>query len=337
MKNTSYKFYIIQFILFALVIIAGNTNAQTKTGVQKLSIANVHFQQKGDSVLIFYDILGSTPEQKFGIRVHCSTNGGQTYSEPLKSVTGDVGENISGGAGKKIVWDALKDVEKLQGKNIKFDVRAKVKNPEKKASDVKIENGAFTDPRDSITYKTVKIGSQEWLAENLISTRFLDGTPIQFVTNNDDWIILTTAACCVYKNYESNVAIYGRLYNWYAVTDTRGLCPSGWHVPGDEEWTVLINYLGGETIAGGKLKSPDGWYSSNGETGNSCNFSAMPGGARLPSGIFSNAGDYGYFWSVTEFDALKAWERYLNYKNASIGRFSNNKRYGFSVRCIRNQ
>ncbi|MBI4645328.1 MAG: hypothetical protein HY738_01740, partial [Bacteroidia bacterium] len=103
---------------------------QLKSNPQKLSISNVHSQQQGDSVLIYYDILGTTPEQKFDIRVHCSTDGGKIYGEALKSVSGDVGENITGGAGKIIIWDALKDVQKIEGKNIKFDVRAKVKKYE---------------------------------------------------------------------------------------------------------------------------------------------------------------------------------------------------------------
>jgi uncharacterized protein (TIGR02145 family) len=197
--------------------------------------------------------------------------------------------------------------------------------------------GTSTITYNGVTYNTVQIGSQCWLKENLKTTHYNDGTSIPNVTDNAIWETTTSGAYCCYDNNPSNCNTYGALYNWYAV-NTDKLCPNGWHVPSDAEWTTLVNYLGGASVAGGALKEAgtSHWSSPNTSATNSSGFSALPGGVRgISGGSFSRLGNYGYWWSSTELDGSYAWYRYLYYNNASVGRDRNHKSYGFSVRCLR--
>lgn len=189
---------------------------------------------------------------------------------------------------------------------------------------------------DGNVYKTVTIGKQVWMAENLKTTHYRDGSAIPDVTDKDAWGNLTTGAYCNYDNSAGNANTYGRLYNWYAVNDSRKLCPSGWHVPTDAEWTTLTDYLGGESVAGDKLKSTIGWNSPNtGET-NSSGFTALPGGYRNFNGTFYYIGYYGYWWSSTEYRTDNAWRRYMIFGYSNVNRDNYYKSLSLSVRCVRN-
>ena len=195
------------------------------------------------------------------------------------------------------------------------------------------------------TYKTIKIGTQTWMAENLRTTKYRNGTPIKNITDDDEWGNDKTGAWCYYENDESNNKLYGKLYNWYAVTNNNQICPKGWHVPTDEEWTTLINYLdpeadGGDkddNIAGGKMKSTGTqcWISPNEGATNSSGFSALPGGYREDGGIFGYIRFLGIWSSSTKYDTSYSWYRHLFYENGLVGRFSDAKTPGFSVRCLR--
>lgn len=209
------------------------------------------------------------------------------------------------------------------------------------------ETGTVTDI-DGNTYVTVKIGDQWWIAENLKVTHYRNGNDIPNVTGNSDWENLTTGAYCNYDNNESNVETYGRLYNWYAVDDSRNIAPAGWHVPTDEEWKQLEMYLGMSqsdadnttwrgTYEGGKLKEAgtEYWWSPNASATNESGFSALPGGYRFLNGSCGYMGEYAYFWSSTEGDNSHAWIRVLGYHRSQVSRSSNYKRFGFSVRCVR--
>jgi len=188
---------------------------------------------------------------------------------------------------------------------------------------------------DGNTYKTIKIGTQTWMVENLRTTKYNDGTAIPNVTDNDQWANLTTGAYCWYDNNTENKNKYGALYNWYAV-DTKKLAPEGWHVPTDAEWTTLINYLGGESTAGGKMKATTGWNSPNTGASNSSGFSAFPSGYRYASnGTFYYAGSGGDWWSRAADGSSDAWYRYLDYDSAEAGRYNGNRRNGFAVRCLK--
>ena len=190
---------------------------------------------------------------------------------------------------------------------------------------------------DGYTYSVVEIGDQCWFAENLRSTLYADGTPILEVTDNQAWTELSSGRRCDYNNDGSNVPTYGRLYNWYAVDDSRGLCPSGWHVPTDGEWTELKDYISSEGFSGMEgtiLKSTSGWY-DDGNGADYFGFSALPGGSRSSyDGFFSNAGNFGYWWSSSPYGGF-AWFRILHSLSPDLSRSLDYPRFGFSVRCLR--
>ena len=183
----------------------------------------------------------------------------------------------------------------------------------------------------------VKIGKQEWMARNLNVSTFRNGDTIPEVKMGKDWEIAGNEgrpAWCYYKNDLENGQKYGKLYNWYAVNDPRGIAPIGWHVPTDEEWTRLTDELGGEDIAGTLLKSQKGWK-KNGSGTNESGFNAHPAGGRYSDGTFSSLKEYTYWWSSTETDPDLAWYRYTGYEDALAPRYYYDKRTGFSIRCLK--
>ena len=186
---------------------------------------------------------------------------------------------------------------------------------------------------------SVRIGTQVWMTENLNVATYRDGTLIPQVTDPTAWAGLTTGAWCWYNNDPTNGAIYGKLYNWYAVADSIGLCPLGWHVPTDAEWTTLNNFLGGESIAGGKMKSTSSlwntsYYSNMGAT-NESGFTGHPGGSRYNGGAFWDLGILGYWWSASQYDAMNAWYEKLIINNNSSFKNKWAKSIACSVRCIK--
>lgn len=193
--------------------------------------------------------------------------------------------------------------------------------------------GTVTD-QDGNEYATIQIGTQVWIAENLRTTKYCNGDLIPNVTDYTEWQNLTTGAWSHYNNDSQYDTLYGKLYNWYAVNDTRNICPCEYHVPTDAEWTILTDYLGGETVAGGKMKSTGTqyWLSPNTDATNESGFSGLPGGFRNFDGAFSNVGNYGYWWSSTGNGTDGAWFRYLT---DDFGSFSGSKGLGLSVRCLR--
>ncbi len=189
------------------------------------------------------------------------------------------------------------------------------------------------------TYKTVKIGSQLWMAENLKTTMYNDGTPIPVVSDSSAWRKLKVPACCFYDNKMSNKNTYGVLYNWYTVK-TNKLCPNGWHVPDELEWNLLTGYLGQFNIAGGKLKEKGTghWKSPNTGATNEAGFTALPGGYRYGGGQFAGIGEIGHWWSSVETGTDIGWDFYLYFISEAMGdQMSVPKQYGASIRCIKNK
>jgi uncharacterized protein (TIGR02145 family) len=186
-------------------------------------------------------------------------------------------------------------------------------------------------------YPIVQIGSQTWMAENLKTSTFADGSVIPNVTSGDSWIQLSTPAWCNYDNSAANDVNYGKLYNWFTVADPRNVCPSGWHVPTDAEWTDLTDYLGGLNGAGEKMKTTTGWQGTNTGATNESRFSGLPGGGRLDNGggNFCCVGASGHWWSSSESSTTEAWDRLLNFGGGNVLRNDYSKEYGFSVRCIK--
>ena len=218
---------------------------------------------------------------------------------------------------------------------------------------LKLKESIKTADLDSITFKrpvaaipNVTIGTQVWTTKNLDVAAYRDGTPIPEVKDATAWTNLTTGAWCYYENSTANGTIYGKLYNWYAVagihdndpnTPNKVLAPTGWHVPSDTEWTTLTDFLGGESVAGEKMKATGTalWTSPNTGATNSSGFTGLPGGYRYYYGPFDDIGNYGIWWSSTEVDAATAWFRRLDYHGGYAFRNYFNKIGGFSVRCLR--
>ena len=204
---------------------------------------------------------------------------------------------------------------------------------------------------DGNIYKTVTIGNQIWMAENLRTTRYRNGDLIE--TTNPATKNISGESNpkyqWIFEDNHSDLPIYGRLYTWYAVTDSRNIAPNGWHVPTSEEWTILATYLGGDSLAGGKLKETGTthWKSPNKGATNESGFTALPGGCRPENGIFDGGGvyvgdkhHYGGWWCSSEKNEHAAWNRYLSYQDDALGSFDSTYRYddkkwGFSVRCIK--
>ncbi len=195
----------------------------------------------------------------------------------------------------------------------------------------------ITDPRDGQVYKTVQIGNQTWFAENL---RYSGS--ISQVSDSTQWVDIwwTSSgqpAWCYYNNNVTNGVSYGKLYNWYAVNSSN-VCPAGWHVPTDAEWTTLTDYLGGTSVAGGKMKATLGWYSPNTNATNESCFLGTPGGIRSnccsPTDYYG-LGNIGYWWSITQGSSTDAFARGLSYLDGNVVRDDYPKGYGFSVRCIK--
>ncbi len=181
--------------------------------------------------------------------------------------------------------------------------------------------------------QTVKIGKQIWMLQNLDADHYRNGDPIPEVEDDQEWEKLTTGAWCYFIT--KNGDTYGKLYNWYAVHDKRGLAPIGFHIPSDAEWTTLTNYLGGEKIAGGKLKETGlkHWKKPNVKATNSYGFTALPSGSRNNAGSYNETSSTS-FWTATESSDNKAWSRYISFDWGDIIRSSKLKKSGFSVRCL---
>ena len=289
--------FIFLFILFALAV-----DAQI--------VRNVKATQEGQKIAISYELVCTQPTE---INLFLSEDNGRTWNSLKTGVSGDIGSRIAQG-NKVIYWDVLQSNEKLVGNAFVFKVKVK---------------------EDSKEIKSVRIGNQVWMAENLNVDHYQNGDAIPEVKDADQWSMLYSGAWCYYDNDIANGKVYGKLYNWYAVKDSRGLCPTGWHVPSDVEWTALENYLGGKEVAGGKMKSISGWNAPNTGATNSSGFTALPCGYRDPNGTYYGIGDGGDWWSSTGNDSNLAWYRDLFYNGSDVARYLNNKHYGFSVRCVR--
>ncbi|MCD4665088.1 MAG: hypothetical protein K8R68_07435 [Bacteroidales bacterium] len=198
----------------------------------------------------------------------------------------------------------------------------------------------FTDDRDGNQYETVEIGNQCWMKENLAYLPDVSPPSNGSQTSSYHYVYGYEGSSVSEAKATSNYQDYGVLYNWPAALTA---CPDGWHLPSDDEWTILTDYLGGQSVAGGKMKStrtePDPhprWNSPNTGANNSSGFSGLPGGLRnYYDGSFSDVGYYGYWWSSTEYSSSNAWLRILYYDNDDASSYYNSKEYGFSVRCLR--
>jgi uncharacterized protein (TIGR02145 family) len=205
-----------------------------------------------------------------------------------------------------------------------------------------LKAGGIVTDIDGNAYNTVVIGTQTWMAENLKTTKYNDGTAIPQVTDAMAWSGLSTAAYCDWFNHPITSATYGRLYNWYVVapTNPKNVCPTDWHVSTDDEWTILTNYLGGEGVVADKIKETgtSHWAPPNSTATNESGFTALPGGCRDHGGglFFDQVSIFGYWWSSSESSPLQAWSRSMVSENSNFYRSDLDKGRGQSVRCLKN-
>lgn len=207
-----------------------------------------------------------------------------------------------------------------------------------KKDDDKPEPTPKATDADGNVYNSVRIGEQIWMAENLRTTKYSDGTPIPEVTGNSEWASLTTPAFCWYANEKATYGSkYGALYNFYAV-NTGNLCPVGWHIPSNEEFQQLADYLGGDAVAGSKLKDKDSLYWAGPDTlaTNETGFSARPGGYRNENnGDFALMGTHGFWWSTKTHSTTNAWNWIVEKNQNNLHTLNHSRKRGYSVRCIK--
>ncbi len=285
-------------------------------------------EDKTDDVLLAEDQLVQGTKS-FGNTV-ILYNGADATNQPIINVATPT--NSGDAVNKEYVDKLISRIEELDARIDKLE--RIIYPPDTAAQDM-----------DSNIYKVIYIGDQEWMAEDLRTTKYNDGTPIANVTDAAEWVSLSSPAYCWYMNDETHKIPNGALYNWYAV-NTEKLCPVGWHVPSDSEWKILEMALGMSqndadqdgwrgTNEGNKIKNTTGWISGSGT--NESGFSAIAGGLRdWDDAAFYWLGYYSHWWTSTEGDSYTAWDRDISYTSTAIFRYPNNKNYGMSVRCLKN-
>lgn len=192
---------------------------------------------------------------------------------------------------------------------------------------------------DGNVYRTVSIGDQVWMAENLRATHYRNGDPLLALPDTSLWANSKSGAYCYYDNDSQNISRYGLLYNWHAINDSRNIAPEGWHLPSEEEIMELMNFLGGDTSGAGKLKEAglSRWLAPNLGATNESGFTALPGGYRLDKGTYHTAASNGYWWSANRSYEMYAWSPRLYTGFADVKRERYYENYGFSVRCIKDR
>jgi uncharacterized protein (TIGR02145 family) len=279
--------------------------------VNAQKVSDILVEQQQQSIIISYHLESISP---CNIDLFYSLDNEKTWLGPVKKVSGDVGEKINSG-NHKINWNVLQELDQFQGENIKFKIIA-----------------------SGFNFETIEIGKQLWSAENLSTNKFSNGDIIPQASSISDWLYyssLQKPAWCYYRNDKSGD--YGKLYNWYAISDKRGLCPVGWHVPTNDDWSLLIEYIGGSAIAGGAMKeiSTKHWNNPNEGASNTSLFTALPSGYRKEDGGFSPSGSTAAWWTANQSSKTFGSYFYLLYNVADIYKYSINKSSGLSVRCLK--
>ena len=274
------------------------------------------------------NLLSTTVSFEYGLTISYGSNATATPSTVTGSTSTNVSASISGLAGGTTYHyrvNATNSLGTTNGSELTFTTAP-----------------ANVNDIDGNTYNVIAIGTQVWMAENLKTTKYNDNSTIPLVTDASAWAALTTPAYCWYNNDEATYkATYGALYNWYTVDAAsnggKNVCPTGWHVSTDAEWTTLTTYLGGGAVAGGKLKETGTthWLTPNTGATNENGFTALPGGYHNSNGYYGSFGDYGYWWSSTEYSTTTAWYRDMYKGEASIIWGNSLEQWGLSVRCVR--
>jgi uncharacterized protein (TIGR02145 family) len=290
--------------IFLVVLLSNIITAQ--------KVSNIAFRQEQSNIIVSYDLETRIP---CSVSLFVSINGGANWNGPLKKVTGNVGVNIASGS-QRITWSVLDEFEELRGDKIQFQVRAYGDNIE-----------------------TIKIGNQEWMTKNLDVSTYRNGDNIPEVKDQNKWKTLTTGAWCYYNNDPKNAEIYGKLYNWYAVNDPRGIAPEGFHVPNKGELEMVIDnnkFTRGIATEGFNIPTKD--EQDMAKVNN--RFIGLLGGWRgrdnIAGNYFHGIGSYANWWSSSELDTAFARYVTLNHESHIANMTSYYKISGFSVRCLKN-
>lgn len=283
------------------------------------SIENIKVNQAGKKIIIDYDLIEGSQGQQFTVKLFITENGGYSWSGPLTAITGDAGLGIKAGTSKRMIWDVQNESgrEKLQGDSIAFKVQAvcypygfiPIHYSGVPCPDIPI----LTDTRDGQVYPTVQIGTQCWMQKNL------------------NYVGIDSRC---YENNNENCDFYGRLYTGWI----RNICPYGWHLPSDEEWQTLVNFLGGSDVSGGKMKeSGTGyWSATNVGATNSSGFTALPGGYyNWDYGGFKAIKELTIFWSATYSEGNRYWTYLLRSTDGVLYRSEGYKMNSYYVRCLK--
>ncbi len=307
-------------------------------------VSNITASQRTDGsgiVDIYYDVSDADGDT-LTITLQLFEDSGNTFTIIPIHTSGEIGSGIFSGIDKQIIWEAFDEDYTLGNSQYQFKVFA---------DDGYTGGSGTVIDIDGNVYQTVQIGEQMWMAENLKVTHYQNGNAIPNVTDENQWINLSTGAYCVYNNTPANAETYGNLYNWYAVDDSRNIAPAGWHVPTDEEIMELEMYLGmsyseaqnggprgtneGSKLAGRADLWIDGELDYDPEFGSS-GFDLLPGGYRIPYNGFYTTWLYNtYLWSSTESNNDNAWLRGLKYDGTGVYRGNTLKGMGISIRCVR--
>ena len=255
--------------------------------------------QEGDKVKIKYNLIGM-PGEKYDVHLFVKREDETIWNGPLQHISGEIGKDIAIGQNKTVIWDVLSEREKFQGDWVfGFEV-----------NESKFDY--FIDNRDGKKYKTVKIGNQTWMAENLAYKP-------------------SFGKYCAYDNDNTNVAKYGYLYNWETA---KYVCPTAWHLPSNADWTELTLHLGGKLVAGTKMKSISGWTDGGNGT-NDSGFNGLPGGYRTDWGDFYNVSKFGRWWSSSVYSTNDTFLYSLSWSAEYVIKSSLYKVSSLSVRCVK--
>jgi uncharacterized protein (TIGR02145 family) len=259
------------------------------------------------------------------------------YSRSVKLNVSSVGDTLFVGDGSFVIVPGISAANDFGGNGTTGTTLHTCGAPNGHNPD--LTYGTMTD-QEGNTYKTIVIGTQEWMAENLNTSIYRNGDTIPIGLTVSDWansINIQLGVSAFYDNDSIYACPHGRLYSWFVCVDSRQLCPSGWHVPNDEEWEIIVSYLGGDDMAGNMMKtSSEIYWSGESVTGsNESGFSGTAAGRRFYEGFDDSYGEYAYWWSISESATNFSWSRSVSSLNSTINRISQYKHSGLSVRCLR--
>jgi uncharacterized protein (TIGR02145 family) len=329
------KRFIFGVFLFFFINFINTGNAQS------IKASNIHYRIIEDKIEIFYDLPVNHDSLEISVAFLKKTDPKFRYYPRL--VTGDVRRGMFSGENRKITWYFKKEPAYIfTGGGFSFEIQIGIKDEKPADDETNTEEFSTIKDIDNNEYRLETIGTQVWMIDNLRTTRLNNGNKIPYEPDTIAWSNLEAPGYCyIAGDCKECTKMFGVLYNWYVVKSGH-LCPTDWHVPSDDEWTILSDYLGGDSIAGGTLKTTGTfddetgfWMAPNTDATNASNFSAMPAGFRSSSGSSKYMGYYSAWWSKTGSGDVDAWYRLVYFHDGMFKRGLGNISRGLSVRCVK--